>query len=68
MYLNYNIDTNNMPKKGNDSSNSLISLSKQAVINNALAGRMPSNPAAAPNAASQPAAATSNNGWGRTNQ
>lgn len=68
MYLNYNIDTNNMPKKGNDSSNSLISLSKQAVINNALATRMPSsNPAAAPNAASQPAVAASNNGWGRTN-
>ena len=70
MYLNYNIDTNNMPKKGNDSSNSLISLSKQAVINNALATRMPSNPAAAPNAAPQPAGgvapATSNNGWGRT--
>lgn len=64
MYLNYNIDTNNMPKKGNNISNSLISLSKQAVINNALAGRMPSNP----NAASQPAAATSNNGWGRTKQ
>ena len=67
MYLNYNIDTNNMPKKGNDSSNSLISLSKQAVINNALATRMPSNPAAAPNAASQPVTAASNNGWGRTN-
>lgn len=64
MYLNYSIDTNNMPKKGNDYSNSLISLSKQAVINNALATRMPSNP----NAASQPAAAASNNGWGRTNQ
>lgn len=62
MYLNYNIDTNNMPKKGNDSSNSLISLSKQAVINNALATRMPSNP----NAASQPVTAASNNGWGRT--
>ena len=66
MYLNYNIDTNNMPKKGNDYSNSIISLSKQAVVNRALAGRMPSNPAAAPNAAQQPAA--SNNGWGRTNQ
>lgn len=67
MYLNYNIDTNNMPKKGNDYSNSIISLSKQAVVNRALAGRMPSNPAAAPNAAQQPAPA-SNNGWGRTNQ
>lgn len=65
MYLNYNIDTNNMPKKGNNISNSLVSLSKQAVINNALAGRMPSNPA---NGASQPAAASpANNGWGRTN-
>lgn len=64
MYLNYNIDTNNMPKKGNDLSNSLISLSKQAVVNNALATRMPSNPAAA----SQPAvgASSPNNGWGRT--
>lgn len=65
MYLNYNIDTNNMPKKGNNISNSLVSLSKQAVINNALAGRMPSsNPAQ-----QQPAAGTSsNNGWGRTTQ
>lgn len=66
MYLNYNIDTNNMPKKGNDSSNSLISLSKQAVINNALATRMPSNPAAASQPAGGVAAAASNNGWGRT--
>lgn len=67
MYLNYDIDTNNMPKKGNDYSNSIISLSKQAVVNRALAGRMPSsNPAAAPQQ-QQPAAA-SNNGWGRTNQ
>lgn len=64
MYLNYNIDTNNMPKKGNNISNSLVSLSKQAVINNALAGRMPSNPANG--APQQPPA--SNNGWGRTNQ
>lgn len=53
-----------MPKKGNDYSNSIISLSKQAVVNRALAGRMPSNPAAAPQ--QQPAPA-SNNGWGRTN-
>lgn len=67
MYLNYDIDTNNMPKKGNDYSNSIISLSKQAVVNRALAGRMPSaNPAAAPQQ-QQPAAA-SNNGWGRTQQ
>lgn len=65
MYLNYNIDTNNMPKKGNDYSNSLISLSKQAVVNNALATRMPSNPAAA---SPQQAAGASNNGWGRTTQ
>lgn len=66
MYLNYDIDTNNMPKKGNDYSNSIISLSKQAVVNRALAGRMPSNPAAAQQ---QPAAAASNNnGWGRTQQ
>lgn len=65
MYLNYDIDTNNMPKKGNDYSNSIISLSKQAVVNRALAGRMPSNPAAAQQ---QPAAPASNNsGWGRTN-
>lgn len=64
MYLNYNIDTNNMPKKGNNISNSLVSLSKQAIINNALAGRMPSNPA---NGAAQPAP-PANNGWGRTNQ
>ena len=64
MYLNYNIDTNNMPKKGNNISNSLVSLSKQAIINNALAGRMPSsNPANG--APQQPPA---NNGWGRTNQ
>ena len=63
MYLNYNIDTNNMPKKGNDYSNSLISLSKQAVVNNALATRMPSNPNAA-----APQQAAPNNGWGRTTQ
>ena len=62
MYLNYNIDTNNMPKKGNDSSNSLISLSKQAVINNALATRMPSSNPANGAPQQQPA----NNGWGRT--
>lgn len=65
MYLNYNIDTNNMPKKGNDYSNSIISLSKQAVVNRALAGRMPSNPAAAPQ---QQPVTSNNNGWGRTNQ
>lgn len=66
MYLNYDIDTNNMPKKGNDYSNSIISLSKQAVVNRALAGRMPSNPAAAQQ---QPApSASNNNGWGRTQQ
>ena len=63
MYLNYNIDTNNMPKKGNNISNSLVSLSKQAIINNALAGRMPSNPAQQPASTASP-----NNGWGRTNQ
>lgn len=66
MYLNYDIDTNNMPKKGNDYSNSIISLSKQAVVNRALAGRMPSNPAAAQQQPAAPSA--SNNGWGRTNQ
>ena len=67
MYLNYDIDTNNMPKKGNDYSNSIISLSKQAVVNRALAGRMPSNPAAAPQQTAAPSA-SNNNGWGRTQQ
>lgn len=63
MYLNYNIDTENMPKKGNNIFNSLISLSKQDVVNNALVSRMPQNP----NTNVQNTLAGQNNGWGRTN-
>lgn len=66
MYLNYNVDTENMPKQGNNFINSAISISKQMVVNNALASRMPQNPQdnQQPQPVTQP---QPNQGWGRTN-